>query len=338
LTQDYKLEEGNYLISIRLLEASDLIPRSASGVANPYCVVKVMDKYEKTRTSKKTLSPLWDQNFAFEFPNLKKSDLEAATITFEIFDRQFLIFSESLGRYEIDLTTVYYQKYHQYYMTWFTLADSGDAKQGVQGYVKANIDVLGPNDKPHVNEKITEDSTSQTVVSSKLKQLGHLIIAEVFRGEHIVPMNVTKKTVDAYVKVNYGGCTSRSDYVNETNPTWNEILYLGTMLPNHSKNVQIEVWNRNTIFKDDLIGTSLIPFNSFMGILDLPSMWVNIYGPPLCGIGEKAEEMALHGFKKGSCYRGRVLMRVSFVSNSSLLSFKRIVGLDALRWPLEHLR
>lgn len=223
------------------MEGSNLIPRSASGVANPYCVVNVMDKFEKTRTSKKTLSPLWDQNIAFEVSNLKKSDLESATITFEVFDRQFLLFSESLGRYEIDLTTVYYQKHHQYYMTWFTLTDPKDSGQGVQGYIKANIDVLGPHDKPFINEKITEDSTSQTVVSTKLKQLGHLIIAEVFRGEHIAPMNVTKKAVDAYVKINYAGCTSRTDYVNDTNPTWNEILYLATKLPNHSKNIQIEV-------------------------------------------------------------------------------------------------
>ena len=55
-------------------------------------------------------------------------------------------------------------------MTWFTLVDTTDEKEGLTGYIKCNIDVLGPDDKPHVNEKITEDSTSQTVVSSKIRQ------------------------------------------------------------------------------------------------------------------------------------------------------------------------
>lgn len=55
----------------------------------------------------------------------------------------------------------------------------------------ANIEVLGPGDEPRVIEKITEDSTNQTVVSAKIKQEGHLIIAEIFKAEHMVPMNIT---------------------------------------------------------------------------------------------------------------------------------------------------
>lgn len=55
----------------------------------------------------------------------------------------------------------------------------------------ANIEVLGPGDEPRIIEKITEDSTNQTVVSAKIKQEGHLIIAEIFKAEHMVPMNIT---------------------------------------------------------------------------------------------------------------------------------------------------
>lgn len=174
----------------------------------------------------------------------------------------------------------------------------------------ANIDVLGPDDRPHVNEKITEDSTNQTVASAKIRQVGHLIIAEVFRGDHIVPMNMETKASNTYVQINYGGVSTRSEAIQSNNPDWNEILYLQAMLPNHSKNVQIELWNRNSYFKDELIGTCLVQFNSFMCVPDLPPTWINIYGPPLCGVGEDAEHMAQFGFRSGSCYRGRVLMRV----------------------------
>lgn len=305
------MKEGNYLINIRVLEASDLIPPDSNSFVSPFCVVYVMDQHQHTKTAKKTLSPLWDQSFAFELKDLTKGQLESATITFEVYDKQYYVFSKLIGKYEIDLSTIYYQKYHQYYMTWFTLVDTTDEKEGLTGYIKCNIDVLGPDDKPHVNEKITEDSTSQTVVSSKIRQQGHLIIAELFRSEHIAPMNMTKKSIDGYVKINYGGATISSKVVDSANPVWNQILYLQAMLPNHSKNIQIELWNSNSVMRDDLIGTCLIPFNSFNSLMELPPMWVNIYGPPLCGIGEKSQEMALHGFRRGSCYRGRVLMRFS---------------------------
>ena len=305
------MKEGNYLISIRILEASDLIPVSASGVVNPYCVVSVMNKYDKTKTSNKTLSPLWDHNFVFEFSNLKKGDLETAKITFEVFSREYYVFTESIGKYEIDLSSVYFNKYHQFYMTWFALADPEDLREGCQGYVKANIDVLGPDDKPHVNEKITEDSVAQTVVSNKIRQDGHLIIAELYRAEHLAPVNMTKNALDAFVSINYGGVERCSSTITAQNPVWNEILYLQAMLPNHSKNLQIALWNHNPVMDNDLIGTCLIPFNCFRSLLELPPMWVNIYGPPLCGVGEIAEQMAIHGFKSGSCYRGRILMRFS---------------------------
>jgi Ca2+-dependent lipid-binding protein len=109
------LKEGNYLINIRILEASDLIPSSSSGVANPLCVVRVIDKTEKTKVMKKTLSPIWDQSFTFEFEGLTKQRLENATITIEVWDHSYFLPTVLIGAYEIDLTTVYFQKHHQYY-------------------------------------------------------------------------------------------------------------------------------------------------------------------------------------------------------------------------------
>lgn len=307
------MKEGNYLVNIRIWEASDLIPIGTNSYLNPYCVITLMNKAEKTKVSKKTLSPVWDKNVTFEFFNLKKHDLESAIITVEVFDSQYMVFSQSVGKYEIDLTTVYYEEGHQYDRTWFTLVDAEDKKEGCMGYVMLTIDVLGPSDKPKINRKITEDSVTQTVVSRKIQQIGFLIIAEVFRAEHLVSMNMTKKTNDSLVRVNYAGSTVSSRVVDDINPTWNEVLYLQAMLPNHSKNLQIELWNRNSYMKDDLVGTCLIPFNSFHCLDNIPPTWVNIYGPPLCGVGESAVDMAEHGFMRGSCYRGRVLVRVNLL-------------------------
>lgn len=77
---------------------------------------------KKTKHRKKTLSPLFDRSFNFEFQNLKKSQLESMKITIVIKDKGFLI-DNHLGGYEIDLTSVYFQKNHMFNKTWFTLFD-----------------------------------------------------------------------------------------------------------------------------------------------------------------------------------------------------------------------
>lgn len=305
------MNEGNYLIIVKVLEGSDLIPAGTNTYLNPFCVVTVRDKVFTSKTCKKTLCPLWDETFTFEFSDMKKSDLESTAIRIEVFDQQYFVLRECIGSYDIDLSAVYYERYHQFYRTWFTLVDPEDKKEGLMGYVMCNIDVLGPGDRLHINEKITEDSVSQTVVSNKIALTGWLITAELFRAEHLVPMNITKRSINGKVRLNYGGATVASSVVDDINPTWNEILYLQAMLPNHSKNLQIELYNENNLMKSDLIGTCLVPLNCFKGFTDLAPTWVNIYGPPLCGVGQEAEDMAEHGFMRGSSYRGRLLMRVN---------------------------
>lgn len=37
--KNYSLKEGDYRITVRVWEASDLIPKEANGVANPRCIV-----------------------------------------------------------------------------------------------------------------------------------------------------------------------------------------------------------------------------------------------------------------------------------------------------------
>lgn len=309
----YTMAEGNYIVNVKVIEAHDLIPHFEATYVNAFCTVSIRDSIKSTDVVKKTLSPLWDKNFNFELNNVTKGELEFLTLTFEVFDQRFPFMSHSIGKYEIDLSSVYFQKHHQYYMTWFTLFDPSNVKEGAVGYLQCNIDVLGPGDKPHINEKITEDSTKQTVISPKIKQQGHLIIAEVFKAEHLVPMNIMKRSLNAVVVINYGGIRESTRVVDDSNPIWNEMVYLRAMMPNHSKNIQIELWNQNSILDDDLIGTCLVPLNCFYTLTDLPPQWVSIYGPPLTSKGPKSMSMAEHGYRIGSCYRGRVLIRVYLV-------------------------
>ena len=44
-----------------------------------------------------------------------------------------------MGRYEIDLSSVYFMYQHEIYMGWLSLYDPSGKREGVQGFLKVNI-------------------------------------------------------------------------------------------------------------------------------------------------------------------------------------------------------
>lgn len=81
-----------------------------------------------------------------------------------------------------------------FYRTWFTLFDFNEKLEGCMGYIKADIEVLGPDDEPTIMESITDDPTAEkTIISSKIKPIGHLIMSEIYRAEYLSPVGITDR-------------------------------------------------------------------------------------------------------------------------------------------------
>lgn len=180
------------------------------------------------------------------------------------------------------------------------------------GFVKANIEILGPNDEPYLPEEDDDESSEKTMISPKIRSKGHLIIAEIFRAESLIPIKLNSRKLDPYVAIKYGGNSQEIEEVEGvTNPTFNKTVFLKAMLPNHSKFVYVELWNSNSLLADDLIGTARVPFNSFRDSLNQKPKWINIYGPPPSGSKKYSKVMAINGYRIGSTYRGRILIRFS---------------------------
>lgn len=95
-------------------------------------IVEMMGKKKFTKPKLKTLNPIWNQTFYFNFSSLKKQELETATIKFTVIDKNsFLIKDAILGSYEIDLTSVYFSYNHELYQIWLTLTDPTDEREGI---------------------------------------------------------------------------------------------------------------------------------------------------------------------------------------------------------------
>jgi len=228
------------------------------------------------------------------------------------------------------MTTVYFSEGHEIWREFFALSDPKDELQGSMGFVKASISMLGINDKPVVHEAITDDpNANKTRVSGKLKQYGHQIFCELLKAEHLIPLSAAFRFANAQVRLRYAGavCDSKmkDDVRKNNNPDFTQCLMIQSMLPNHSKNLLVELWNitEGAILSTEkdpegyfggdrtLIGTALIPVNTFLYTKNALPKWVNIYGPPMTGKGEKCRIMAQNGHVSGSAYRGRLLMRLS---------------------------
>jgi hypothetical protein len=91
-------------------------------------------------------------------------------------------------------------------------------------------------------------------------------------------------------------------------------LKIGTGVPNKTKYVILEVWNRNRLTGHDLIGAIKIPFIDIYEDKYIAPQWGHLYGPPMCAVDEApinyATKMQVYGQEIGSHYRGRLLFKV----------------------------
>lgn len=275
---------------------------------NPYCVVSVHGNEKKTSLKKKTMSPVWDRSFNFEMKNLSRSDLESIKIFVSVKDHSSLYFDDTIGVYEVDLTSVYFNRGHSFRKSWFTLYDPSEKIEGCMGFVKMDLEVLGPGDESSTFEGGVDDpGTSATIFSSKVKPKGHLIVAEIYRAEYLAPVGFASRRLDAFVKLSFGGVTRQTKIVTDTsNPEFNQVIHLQAYLPNHSKHVRLELLH-DGLATDAVVGTAQLAFNSFKYSDSMKPTWLNLYGPPLyADLTGPAESAA-----GASTFRGRVLVRLS---------------------------
>ena len=87
-------------------------------------------------------------------------------------------------------------------------------------------------------------------------------------------------------------------------------------MPNKTKYLTLEVWNRNRLSANELIGCLKIPFVDICepGNIYSTPRWGHIYGPPMCAVDEQptnyATKMQVYGEELGSHYRGRLLYKI----------------------------
>ena len=104
LLLDYSWD--NALLTVRLIQAQDLVPHEAGSLADPYCKLCIQPNRKQqvqTKVHKQTLSPEFDEEFLFE---VLPEDLPHRTLEILIYDYDQYSKDECLGQCEIPLESV----------------------------------------------------------------------------------------------------------------------------------------------------------------------------------------------------------------------------------------
>eukprot|EP01117_Protostelium_nocturnum_P007206 TRINITY_DN2579_c0_g3_i1.p1 TRINITY_DN2579_c0_g3~~TRINITY_DN2579_c0_g3_i1.p1 ORF type:complete len:1547 (-),score=508.88 TRINITY_DN2579_c0_g3_i1:59-4699(-) len=94
------LSDNSFLgtLFLKVVEAENLAAKDMNGFSDPYVIMTINTQRAKTKTKKKTLSPVWNENFEFSIPSPNDS------LQIEIYDRDLISSSDFISRLTIPVT------------------------------------------------------------------------------------------------------------------------------------------------------------------------------------------------------------------------------------------
>ena len=202
-------------------------------------------------------------------------------------DHDFIGSNNLIGTFTVDISYIYkMNKEHELYKMWVTMTDMNDETQQINAYVKLTIAILGPGDKPAVHDprkelKSKNDNGKMKLFSpGRVKMQGHLVEFNLYRAEHLAPLDLMSNSIDSYFKVAFAGQGTQSKTVDsDRNPEFNQNMQLACRLPCMNGKMKVEVWD-DDFTKDERLGTYYFNFKQLQN-KSIGPRWANIYGPPL---------------------------------------------------------
>eukprot|EP00002_Diphylleia_rotans_P036357 TRINITY_DN799_c0_g1_i1.p1 TRINITY_DN799_c0_g1~~TRINITY_DN799_c0_g1_i1.p1 ORF type:complete len:1445 (-),score=361.51 TRINITY_DN799_c0_g1_i1:290-4624(-) len=311
-----EFKDGDYVVQVHIIEARGLKPRDMSGTSDPICVVEAFGMKYSTEVKKKVLSCVWDRTFIFEEKNMQAIDVECSKVNVSVFDHNGISRNELIGSYEFGMSYVYNQKNHEIWRVWVPLTDVTDENEGVQGYVKLSVAVLGPGDeiKVHTEQEEKERDGQEAILSSpKIKQEGHLLMVDCHMADGLPKVDSMGKC-DPYLSVVFAGnppCET-SHKEKTLTPVWGEGLEIPVMLPIMTDVIEVGLWDHERVGSNRLLASFFLRYSDVPKNLKADQVvprWYNLYGPQIGTSNELAKKMS-QGRVEGTTYYGRALLSI----------------------------
>ncbi|XP_055637715.1 synaptotagmin-5 isoform X2 [Toxorhynchites rutilus septentrionalis] len=225
------------ILNVKLVEAQDLQPRDFSGTADPYAKIRLLpdrNNVWQTRIHKKTLNPVFDEDFVFEVrpATIGRRTLEVILFDFDAYSRHVVIGGMQLALAHVDLSD--------------------------------RIDVWRPLD--HCSENDTKQNVGDIMVSLSYTPSVEKLTVVIIKARNLRIIDETRNSSDPYVKVslqNINGkrIKKRKTTVarNTVSPVYNEALSFDIakeMLKNCS--IELQVQHDSLLGKNEVLGRATI--------------------------------------------------------------------------------
>ncbi|ESO89647.1 hypothetical protein LOTGIDRAFT_125029, partial [Lottia gigantea] len=320
----------DFQVCITIIEARQL----AGLNMDPVVCCQVGDNKKYTSVKESTNCPYYNEYFVFDF-HLPAVMLFDKIITLTVLhSRNFLRSGTEIGRFKIDVATVYLAADHQFYHKWAMLTDPDDLGSGVKGYLKCDISVIGKGDSvkvPPKTDKDEDDIEGNLLLPDGVpadRQRAKFYV-KIYKAEGLPKMNAglvanVKKAftgesndlVDPYVEVGFAGQKGRTSVKKGSyEPIWNEQIIFTEMFPPLCRRFRIQLRDKDSV-NDHIIGTHFIDLSQISNEGEkgfLPTYgpcWVNLYGSTRYYQFMDEHTHLNDGLGEGVSYRGRIQVAI----------------------------
>ncbi|EDV22852.1 uncharacterized protein TRIADDRAFT_28445, partial [Trichoplax adhaerens] len=334
----------DFQVRIKIIEGRQL---SGSNIS-PVVRISVANQSRQTRVRKATNKPFYDEMFFFNF-HMSPQELFDELIVFQVFNARKLRHNSLIGSFKIDIGMVYEGDQHAFLNKWIMLTNPEDIGQGVKGYIKMCVIILGAGDEaPTIPDShVEKDDIEENVLQPAGIQLRPATYSlKAYRAVDIPRMDKgvfegvkkffghgddSKSLVDPYIYFSYAGHKVKSKTIcNSDNPEWRQYLNIGSRFPSMCERLQISIYDWDRMNKDDVIGTYflniaeissssdskviIIKMTTFIVTGFPPTFgpsFVNFYGSPreYSDLPDEYEDLN-RGKGEGVAYRGRALIEL----------------------------
>ena len=342
--EGFKVVSGDYQVHVHIIECRDLKPKDLNGMSDPVVTVECFGQKQNTAVVKSTLSPVFDDLLIFNLKGLDKEEFEEGLIKISVKDSNPLFPNVLIGAYAFDATYVYYQKDHELYQSWTALInekDEGDGNDGVQGYLKLSVQIVGPNDKLKIHRETDEKATmgkdkdigSLVLMPPTIKKEKKWLIVTVYRADYLPMLDealaggaLGQSGINAFYQVDFSDSKIKTKVKDafgasrrQMNPEWNTELWIPVTVPTATNLVTHTVWDYDKIGDNDVAGRFKSTFKEVAKKKKVGPSWVNLYGAPTAKPSSLVGKLPIPGEMDwsdeynsrpdiGSTYRGRVLV------------------------------
>eukprot|EP01084_Bolivina_argentea_P309384 535139_1 len=310
------LKNGDYVVQVHVIEARNLKGRGWNGMSDPVVVVDVMNTKQSTNIKSTCMNAVWDEVLFFEFKDLDKQEINEGKCTINVYDANTIMRNVLIGSYEFDLATVYFNTYHEIYKQWVGLFDITDQNEGVQGYLRVSLVVLGPNDEQKTHKLLDQEDENESNLLSvllppEIEQTPYLLAISIYECKDLCTSDVgwLSDACDPFAIVEFGSIRIQSKIKKGINVDMLCQLHIPVMEPIMSSAIKISFYDWNATKRNDRIASLSFNYHHIKTTINdmNTAKWYILYGAPLGYQRGHARKMN-QGFVEGTSYRGQALL------------------------------